>query len=94
MEYPYTGYHVHEDVDHHSGAGFGVYTNFTCASVVAPHGLKFPDKENILIQNPMTRFLNGMGGQLNVLREGETPIGEASTRSNLLSRGWIGLGPK
>merc|ERR1719491_1784645 len=94
MEYPYAGYYVHEDVDHHSGAGFGVYTNFTCADVVAPHGLKFPDKENILIQNPMTNFLNGMGGQLNVLREGETPIGEASTRSNLLSRGWIGLGPK
>mmetsp|Transcript_50448 Transcript_50448/g.58301 ORF Transcript_50448/g.58301 Transcript_50448/m.58301 type:complete len:658 (-) Transcript_50448:27-2000(-) len=94
MEYPYAGYYVHEDVDHHSGAGFGVYTNFTCANVMAPHGLKFPDKENILIQNPMTRFLNGMGGQLNVLREGETPIGEASNTSNKLSRGWIGLGPK
>jgi hypothetical protein len=54
--------------------------------------LKFPKKDNIIIQNPFTRFLNGMGSQVNVLHEGQEMVGEAVTVSNEMSRAWVGSG--
>jgi len=91
-EFSHTGYHVHADVETHTGRGVGVYSNFTCFEVVAKKGLSFPSKDKIKIENPFTVFLNGDGGIENVLHEGEEKIGDAVSAARKLARGWIGLG--
>ena len=94
-EYPHTGYHVHEDVDHHTGRGFGIYTNFTQAPVFADCGLKFPNKADVKIENPMVLDLDSKGGFKNVLRKGGKAFGEFKVPAVKTSHGWSkpGFGP-
>jgi len=94
-EYPHTGYHVHEDVDHHTGRGFGIYTNFTQAPVFADCGLQFPNKATVKIQNPMVLDLDSKGGFKNVLRQGGVAFGEFQSPAVKMSHGWKkpGFGP-
>ena len=93
-EFSHTGYHVHEDVDAHTGRGIGVYSNFTCFDVNACKGISFPSKDLVKIQNPFTLFLNNYGGINNVLHEGEKKVGEAVNSENKLARAWIGPSSK
>ncbi len=91
--YAHTGYHVHEDVKEHTGAGIGVYSNFTCFDVNAHTGLKFPSSEKVNIINPFTRWLNGKDNSTieRVLYKGEEKIGDAVSmpKDKQLSRAWI-----
>jgi len=89
-DYNHAGYHVHENIESHSGRGIGVYSNFTCFDVTARKGLMFPAKDQISIHNPFTVFLNGYGGIENVLHEGRKKVGDAVSKSNKLARAWIG----
>ena len=91
-ENTYVGYYVNPDVKEHIGRGIGVYSNFQVYNVVTPYGAHVPDvsTDEILIENPFTRYLNNNGGIKSVIKSGDQLYGGEVKSNDRIQRGWLG----
>ena len=65
----YHGYHIHEDVTHHTAGGVGIYSNFRDHFVPVKMAIYHPPENNIVFTDAFTKLLDN-NGQINSIING------------------------
>lgn len=64
-------YVIGQNVKHHQGLGFGIYTYFANAPIVAPAAIQAPRTANITIDHIIGKWLNGQGAMTNLVTDSD-----------------------